>query len=223
MLGVNKEIIEARSQIMNIVANYVSKEGLGFKRRSSYIDFYAQHLDTIKTFQVLDKDYRYMHCFELHCGINWLNIWRIVWIDDPLTKENMFKDMALIGLNSAGDPEFGDIQYRSIDEVDKVSNIIIRYYNERVVPFFEKWYDYHNVEEEFFTLSDAAVKVSLFRRRASRIAIAIALVGGDRRLAERLIEEHGLCFESEPSELRKMEQFVGTLRARGLIYQQEGR
>jgi len=213
MLGANKEIIYARSEIMRIVETFIVKDGMSSKRRSTYLEFSARNLDTNKKFQLIDKDYRYMHVFELHCGINWRDIWRIVWIDDPVIKENMFNDMALIGFMSTSDPEFADLEYRSMRDVDRISKLIIRYHQERVLPFFEKWSDYHNVKEEFFTLSDAVKKITLLPSDASRIAIAIALVDGDRGLALKLIKEHGLYFKSEP----KMERFFETLRARGLV------
>ena len=214
---IDKQIVYARAEIMNTVQEFIVNEGMSSKRRNTYLDFSLGNRDMMKSFQVLDKYYCYMHLFELHCGINWREIWRIVWIDDPAIKDNMFRDMALVGLSSTSEDGFLDIEYRSMSDVDRVSNLIIRYYKERVLPFFDKWSDYRSVKEEFFALSDSAKNISLFPSRASRIAIAIALVDGDRELALKLIAEHGLYFKSEPSGMQKMERFVETLRARGLV------
>lgn len=210
---IDKQIVYARAEIMNTVQEFIINEGMSSKRRNTYLAFSLGNRDMKKSFQVLDKNYCYMHLFEIHCGINWREIWRIFWIDKPFIKDNMFKNMALIGLMSTSDDEFFDIKYRSTRDIDRVSNLIIQYYKERVLPFFEKWSDYHMVKDEFFALSDAARKITLLPSDTSRIAVAIALVDGDRELARKLIEEHGPHFKSEP----KLERFFETLRARGLV------
>lgn len=213
MPEIDKQIVYARAEIMNNVQEFVVNEGMSSKRGNTYLNFSSGNRDMKKSFQVLDKNYCYMHRFELHCGINWREIWRIFWIDDPHIKENMFKDMALIGMISTSEDGFFDIQYRSMCDVDRISNLIIRYYKERILPFFERWSDYHKVKEEFFALSDAAKQITLLPSNTSRIAVAIALADGDRELARKLMEEHGPHFKSEP----RLERFFETLRARGLV------
>ncbi|WP_421698295.1 hypothetical protein [Ancylobacter sp.] len=120
---IDKQIVYARAEIMNYVQEFVVNEGMSSKRGNTYLNFSSGNRDMKKSFKVLDKNYCYIHRFELHCGINWREIWRIFWIEKPFMKESMFKDMALIGLISTSEDEFFDIQYRSMRDVDRTSNL----------------------------------------------------------------------------------------------------
>ncbi|TCK19626.1 hypothetical protein EV667_4064 [Ancylobacter aquaticus] len=212
-----KKLFEARACILDLVVKKLSEINYSVRKRSTYINFTINTNLSRNTFQVLDKDYRYMHCFELHCGINWKNVWKIVWIDDPTIKDEMFNDIALIGLMSTSNPKFASLEYRSLYEVESLSDRIVEYHNEIVVPFFDKWSDYSKIKDEFFEASESAKSVCLLESDVSRIAIAIAIVDGDTELARGLIQKHGARFVSDPRSMRKMERFFETLRARSLV------
>lgn len=117
---IDKQIVYARTEIMNNVEEFVVNEGMSSKRRNTYLNFSSGNRDMKKSFQVLDKNYCYMHLFELHCGINWREIWRIFWIEKPFMKDSMFKNMALIGMMSTSEDNLFDIKYRSMRDVDRI-------------------------------------------------------------------------------------------------------
>lgn len=187
-----------RSQARDYAAKCLSPvrdifEARGFSVRMRDGDLLAASTsgEAHRTVSILLKDFEPAWMFEVVFGINWRNVYGLMWRSRDL-QPNKWKKVAIV---STGTPNllefsFARVTFRDERDVSRVTKELLMLVKDIGIPFFDEWSDVANIKHDFYELSPRAIEACLVPQECSMISVSIAILSGDGEIVPQLVAKN---------------------------------